>query len=57
MEVKGDAEVSLTSAQELLEYKPSILATGHGKMMKDPLPQMQRAIEEAERDLTRKSLK
>lgn len=52
-----DAEVSLTSAQKLLEYKPSILATGHGKMMKDPLPQMQRAIEDAERNLTRKSLK
>lgn len=52
-----DAEVALTSAQKLLEYKPSILATGHGKMIKDPLLQMQRAIEEAERNLTRKSLK
>lgn len=52
-----DAEVSLTSAQKLLEYKPSILATGHGKMIKDPLVQMQKAIEEAERNLMRKSLK
>ncbi|MFP3410557.1 MBL fold metallo-hydrolase [Bacillus sp. SIMBA_074] len=52
-----DAEVSLTSAQKLLDYKPSILATGHGKMIKDPLPQMQRAIEDAKRNLTRKSLK
>ncbi|CAM3963746.1 MBL fold metallo-hydrolase [Bacillus paramycoides] len=52
-----DAKVALTSAQKLLEYKPSILATGHGKMIKDPLLQMQRAIEEAERNLTRKSLK
>ncbi|MCU5091558.1 MBL fold metallo-hydrolase [Bacillus toyonensis] len=51
-----DAEVSLKSAQKLLEYKPSILATGHGKMIKNPLVQMQRAIEEAERNLTRKSL-
>ncbi|GAB6434204.1 hypothetical protein bcgnr5372_53210 [Bacillus luti] len=51
-----DAEVSLTSAQKLLEYKPSILATGHGKMMKDPFVQMQRAIEEAKRNLSRKSL-
>ncbi|MGG0720637.1 MBL fold metallo-hydrolase [Bacillus mycoides] len=52
-----DAEVSLTSAQKLLEYKPSILATGHGKMIENPLWQMQRAIEEAKRNLTRKSLK
>ncbi|WP_242214615.1 MBL fold metallo-hydrolase [Bacillus cereus group sp. BfR-BA-01383] len=52
-----DAETALESAQKLLEYKPTILATGHGKMMKDPLVQMQRAIEEAERNLTRKSLK
>ncbi|MBE5107084.1 MBL fold metallo-hydrolase [Bacillus thuringiensis] len=52
-----DAEVALTSAQNLLEYKPTILATGHGKMIKNPLLQMQRAIEEAERNLTKKSLK
>jgi glyoxylase-like metal-dependent hydrolase (beta-lactamase superfamily II) len=52
-----DAETALTSAQKLLEYKPTILATGHGQMIKDPLVQMQRAIEEAERNLTRKSLK
>ncbi|KAA0763997.1 MBL fold metallo-hydrolase [Bacillus sp. SH5-2] len=51
-----NAEVSLTSAQKLLEYKPSLLATGHGKMIKNPLMQMQRAIEEAERNLSRKSL-
>ncbi|MED2788158.1 MBL fold metallo-hydrolase [Bacillus thuringiensis] len=51
-----DAEVSLTSAQKLLEYKPSLLATGHGKMIENPLIQMQRAIEEAERNLSRKSL-
>lgn len=52
-----DAETALASAQKLLEYKPSILATGHGKMIKDPLLRMKLAIEEAERNLTRKSLK
>ncbi|MDH4423135.1 MULTISPECIES: MBL fold metallo-hydrolase [Bacillus] len=51
-----DAEVSLTSAQKLLEYKPAILATGHGKMMKEPFVHMQRAIEEAKQNLSRKSL-
>lgn len=51
-----DAETALASAQKLLEYKPSILATGHGKMIKDPLLRMKLAIEEAERNLMRKSL-
>ncbi|MFH7831787.1 MBL fold metallo-hydrolase [Bacillus luti] len=51
-----DAEVALTSAKKLLKYEPTILATGHGKMMKDPFVQMQRAIEEAKRNLSRKSL-
>ncbi|PQZ56607.1 MULTISPECIES: MBL fold metallo-hydrolase [Bacillus] len=46
-----DANMALTSAQKLLEYKPTILATGHGKMIKDPLLHMQRAIEEAEGNL------
>ncbi|MBV6708249.1 MBL fold metallo-hydrolase [Bacillus thuringiensis] len=51
-----NAEVALTSAKKLLKYKPTILATGHGKMIENPVMQMQRAIEEAKRNLSRKSL-
>ncbi|KEK25252.1 MBL fold metallo-hydrolase [Bacillus gaemokensis] len=49
-----DAETALKSAQKLLQYKPSLLATGHGKVMEDPTLCMKRAIEEAERNLARK---
>lgn len=49
-----DAETALKSAQKLLRYKPSVLATGHGKMIEDSMLRMQRAIEEAERNLVRK---
>ncbi|WP_374937169.1 MBL fold metallo-hydrolase [Bacillus clarus] len=51
-----DAETAVESARKLLQYKPSILASGHGKMIRDPMLHMQRAIEAAERNLARKSL-
>lgn len=44
-------EVALESAKKLVQCRPSLLAVGHGSMMKNPLSRMERAIEEAERTL------
>ena len=49
-----DAETALRSAKKLLKHNPSVLATGHGKMLVNPMLHMQQAIEEAERNLARK---
>lgn len=39
---------ALRSAQALLTFEPSRLATGHGPVLEDPLPDMGRAVREAE---------
>ncbi|EOA3903032.1 MBL fold metallo-hydrolase [Bacillus cytotoxicus] len=48
------AETALKSAQKLLHYKPSVLATGHGKMIENPISHIQQAIEQANHYLARK---
>jgi hypothetical protein len=40
---------ALESAKKLRALNPSKLAVGHGKVLVDPLPAMDRAIAEAER--------
>ncbi|MDM5190644.1 MBL fold metallo-hydrolase [Bacillus sp. DX4.1] len=44
-------EKSLESAKKLQKYEPSLLAAGHGRMMKQPLDAIKRAIIEAEQNL------
>lgn len=41
----------LASAEALVALKPSRLATGHGKVLANPVPAMQAAIDEAKRKL------
>ncbi|SDY94340.1 Glyoxylase, beta-lactamase superfamily II [Evansella caseinilytica] len=41
-------EEALESAKKLLEWKPELLAVGHGKMIMAPLETMNKAIENAE---------
>lgn len=41
----------LESAKKLSEYNPTLLATGHGKMLKSPIAAIERAIKEAEQNL------
>ncbi len=45
-------EISLQSAQLLLNLKPSLLAIGHGPMLTDPIAPMQKAIAQATRKLS-----
>ncbi|MEW9699366.1 MBL fold metallo-hydrolase [Paenibacillus sp. SI8] len=40
-------QVSLESARKLRDLKPSVLAVGHGNMIENPLPVMDKALEEA----------
>lgn len=40
-------ETALQSARKLLEYKPSLLAVGHGKMLKQPEKAITHAITKA----------
>lgn len=44
-------EVALQSAEKLRGYEPSLLATGHGKMMKNPGAAIEIAIKEAKRNV------
>ncbi|MEJ3718466.1 MBL fold metallo-hydrolase [Paenibacillus polymyxa] len=41
-------EISLQSAKKLASYNPSLLAAGHGNMLKHPQSQLERAIMEME---------
>jgi glyoxylase-like metal-dependent hydrolase (beta-lactamase superfamily II) len=43
----------LESAKKLREYNPTLLATGHGKMLKNPIAAIERTIKEAELNLTK----
>ncbi|MDE5415714.1 MBL fold metallo-hydrolase [Alkalihalobacterium chitinilyticum] len=45
--------LALTSAEKLLNVKPSLLAVGHGNMLKNPEARMARAIDEAKRKIER----
>ncbi|WP_246943836.1 MBL fold metallo-hydrolase [Bacillus pinisoli] len=40
-------ELAVESAKKIRELKPTLLAVGHGEMIKDPVVRMDRAIEEA----------
>ncbi len=42
---------ALESARRLAALQPTLLAVGHGKLLMNPLPAMQRAIERAEAEL------
>ncbi|MFC4321817.1 MBL fold metallo-hydrolase [Litchfieldia salsa] len=44
-------EIALKSAEKMLDYNPSILAIGHGKMIKQPKKLMEQAIIEARKNL------
>lgn len=44
-------EIALQSTERLISYEPSLLAIGHGKMLHDPVREMERAIIEAKQNL------
>lgn len=44
-------EAALASASKLAAYRPSLLAVGHGRMLRNPGPALQRAIELADRKI------
>lgn len=44
-------QTALESARKLREARPELLAAGHGRMINKPLPAIDRAIAEAERNL------
>jgi len=44
-------QTGLHSAEALIALKPTRLATGHGKVLDNPVPAMQQAIDEAKRKL------
>lgn len=46
-----DARTALRSARRLCEYSPSLLAVGHGEMLRQPGAEMERAIAEAAHNL------
>jgi glyoxylase-like metal-dependent hydrolase (beta-lactamase superfamily II) len=48
-------ETSFESARKLRELQPSLLAVGHGRMLENPAAAMNKAIEEAETNLARRS--
>jgi hypothetical protein len=43
--------VGLKSAEALRDLKPSQLAVGHGKVLTNPVPAMQQAIDDTKRSL------
>jgi len=46
-------EAALKSAHRLLIHNPTLLAAGHGRMLKDPVEMMEKAISEAEQLLNK----
>ena len=42
-----DQDIALESAEKLINYHPSLLATGHGKMIDNPIDLMKKAIIQA----------
>ncbi|CAM4404014.1 metallo-beta-lactamase [Bacillus manliponensis] len=43
-------EIALQSTEKLLSHEPSILAVGHGKMLVNPINEMEKAVAEAKRN-------
>ncbi|WP_216830969.1 MBL fold metallo-hydrolase [Alkalihalobacterium elongatum] len=48
--------LAVESAQKLLDQQPTLLAVGHGEMVKMPTEKMKRAIDEAKQSMERKKL-
>jgi glyoxylase-like metal-dependent hydrolase (beta-lactamase superfamily II) len=48
-----DKGLSLESARKLLTYRPTAMAVGHGRLLSDPLPAMERAIHDMEQSQAR----
>ncbi|MBC2103928.1 MBL fold metallo-hydrolase [Listeria booriae] len=46
-----DLETGIASAQKILQYRPSALAPGHGRILPDPLPSLEKVIERAKRKI------
>jgi glyoxylase-like metal-dependent hydrolase (beta-lactamase superfamily II) len=44
-------ELSLESVKKIADLKPSLLAVGHGEMIQNPVPFIQKAIRQAEKKL------
>ncbi|SNZ11632.1 Glyoxylase, beta-lactamase superfamily II [Terribacillus aidingensis] len=44
-------ELSVASAQKLIDLKPKLLAVGHGNLLHNPVPKMQQAIQRAKKGL------
>jgi glyoxylase-like metal-dependent hydrolase (beta-lactamase superfamily II) len=44
-------ETSLASAKKLVDYKPKLLAVGHGEMLENPIGEMEQAIKRLEQKL------
>jgi glyoxylase-like metal-dependent hydrolase (beta-lactamase superfamily II) len=49
-------ELALQSIKKLMKYEPSLLAAGHGKMIKAPKAAINRAIDKAEKILKKTAL-
>jgi glyoxylase-like metal-dependent hydrolase (beta-lactamase superfamily II) len=49
--------LSLESARKLLTYRPTAMAVGHGRILSDPMPAMERAIHVMEQSLAREARK
>ena len=47
---------ALESAKKLQNFSPGLLAVGHGKMIKQPMDQINKAIQEAEKKITKKHI-
>lgn len=48
--------VALQSAKKIAQFSPSLLAVGHGNMIKNPLKMMQKAIKQAEKSMLTKDV-
>jgi glyoxylase-like metal-dependent hydrolase (beta-lactamase superfamily II) len=49
--------LSLESARKLLTYRPTAMAVGHGRILSDPMPAMERAIHVMEQSLAQEARK
>ena len=49
--------LSLESARKLLTYRPTAMAVGHGRILSDPLPAMERAVHVMEQSLAQEARK
>ncbi|WP_409340792.1 MBL fold metallo-hydrolase [Paenibacillus sp. MBLB4367] len=49
-------DIALESARKLRDLRPTLLAVGHGRMLKQPGAKMDRAVKEAERKLVKTNI-